>query len=160
MGLRPRAREARAWSSAMIIKLVARRVLLHVVLRLFHSLTSSFFFSGVYFTLSDPSNYYPETILLNTYDYTGRVTYSKRLWEKIDRVIEVEMDVNEVEKVFGVSNGDVYVYEGDVHLNNYQWSIYKNPFKTLYHYTDKAGADGIEMSKVIKGSTYETPKQS
>ena len=70
------------------------------------------------------------------------------------------MDVNEVEKVFGVSNGDVYVYEGDVHLNNYQWSIYKNPFKTLYHYTDKAGADGIEMSKVIKGSTYETPKQS
>ena len=24
----------------------------------------------------------------------------------------------------------------------------------------KAGADGIEMSKVIKGSTYETPKQS
>ena len=113
-------REARAWSSAMIIKLVARRVLLHVVLRLFHSLTSSFFFSGVYFTLSDPSNYYPETILLNTYDYTGRVTYSKRLWEKIDRVIEVEMDVNEVEKVFGVSNGDVYVYEGDVHLYNYQ----------------------------------------
>ena len=70
------------------------------------------------------------------------------------------MDENEVEKVFGVSNGDVYFYEGDVHLNNYQCSIYKNPFKTLYHYTDKAGADGIKMSNVIKGSTVETPKQS
>ena len=111
----------------MIIKLVAGGVLLHVVLRLFHGLTSSFFFSGVYFTSSDPSND-PETILLNTYDYTGRVTYSERLRKKIDWVIEVEMDENEVEKVFGVSNGDVYFYEGDVHLNNYQCSIYKNPF--------------------------------
>ena len=34
---------------------------------------------------------------------------------------------NEFEKVSGVSNRDVYLYEGDVYLNNYQYSIYKNP---------------------------------
>ena len=38
------------------------------------------------------------------------------------------MDENEVEKVSGVSNRDVYLYEGDVHLKNYpQHSIEKNP---------------------------------
>ena len=142
----------------MIIKLVARRVLLHVVLRLFHSLTSSFFFSGVYFTSSDPSND-PETILLENYDYTGRVKYSERLWEKIDWVIEVEMDMNEVETVC-VSNGDVVFYKGDVHLINYQYCIYKNPIETLYHYTDATGAAGIKESKVIRKSTYKTPIQN
>ena len=69
------------------------------------------------------------------------------------------MDMNKVEKVYE-SNRDVYLYKGDVDLNNYQCSIYKNPFKTLYHYTDEAGADGIKNSKVIKGSTLETPKQN
>ena len=70
------------------------------------------------------------------------------------------MDKNEVEKVSGVSNGDVYLYEGDVDLYSYQYFTYRNPIKTLYHYTDEAGADGIKNSKVIKGSTLETPKQN
>ena len=143
----------------MIIKLVPRRVLLRVVLHLFHNLTSSLFFSGVYFTSVGPSND-PERILFNTYDDTGRVINSKRLWDNIDFVIKVVMDKNEVEKVSGVSNGDVYLYKGDVHLNNYQYFTYKNPIKTLYHYTDATGATGIKESKVIKESTYETPIQN
>ena len=94
---------------------------------LFHSLTSFFFFfSGVYFTSIDPSND-PKKILLNNYDDAGRVVNSKRLWAKIDWVIEINMNENEVEKVSGVSNRDIYLYEDDVHLKNYQYSIYKNP---------------------------------
>ena len=37
------------------------------------------------------------------------------------------MNKNEVEKVTGVSNRDIYLYEGDFPLKNYQYSIYKNP---------------------------------
>mmetsp|Transcript_51745 Transcript_51745/g.82649 ORF Transcript_51745/g.82649 Transcript_51745/m.82649 type:complete len:125 (-) Transcript_51745:279-653(-) len=81
---------------------------------------------GVYFTSIDPSND-PKKILLNNYDDRGQVVNSKRLWAKIGWVIEINMNENEVEKVPGVSNRDVYLYEGDVHLNNYQCSIYKNP---------------------------------
>ena len=84
-----------------------------------------FFFSGVYFTSIDPSND-PETILLNNYDDRGFVKNSQRLWAKIDRVIEVKMQMNNVKKCYD-SNRDVYLYEGDVHLNNYQHRIYKNP---------------------------------
>ena len=36
------------------------------------------------------------------------------------------MDMNIVTKV-PISNRDVYLYEGDVHLDNYQYRIYKNP---------------------------------
>lgn len=86
---------------------------------------SFFFFSGVYFTSIDPSND-PKTILLNNYDDRGFVINSQRLWAKIDWVIEVKMQMNNIEKVYD-SNRDVYLYKGDVHLNNYQHSIYKNP---------------------------------
>ena len=130
-----------------------------MVLHLFHSLTSYLFFSGVYFTSIGPRND-PERILLNTYDDTGRVINRKRLWEKIDWVIAVEMDKNEVVEVSGVSNGDVYLYKGDVHLNNYPNFIDKNPIKTLYHYTDAKGADGIKESKVIRKSNDKTPIQN
>ena len=38
------------------------------------------------------------------------------------------MDKNDVEKVSGVSNRDVYLFDGDVHLKHYpQYSIEKNP---------------------------------
>ena len=84
-----------------------------------------FFFSGVYFTSIDPNNN-PKKILLNNYDDRGNVVNSKRLWDKIDWVIEVNMDKNEVTKV-SIDNRDVYLYEGDVDLKNYQYSIYKNP---------------------------------
>ncbi|CAH3167644.1 unnamed protein product [Porites evermanni] len=80
---------------------------------------------GVYFTSIDPSND-PKTILLNNYDDRGFVINSQRLWAKIDWVIEVKMQMNNIEKVYD-SNRDVYLYKGDVHLNNYQHSIYKNP---------------------------------
>ena len=36
------------------------------------------------------------------------------------------MDKNKVTKV-SISNRDVYLYEGDVHLGEYQYEIYKNP---------------------------------
>ena len=70
------------------------------------------------------------------------------------------MDKNKVEEASGVSNGDVYLYRGDVDLHSYQYSIYKNPIKTLYHYTDANGAAGIKESKVIRKSIYETPIQN
>ena len=91
---------------------------------LFHSLTS-FFFSGVYFTSLDP-NHNPKELLYNNYDDAGQVGKSKRLWAKLDWVVEVEMDVNEVEKAETRPNRDVYLYKGNVNLNNYQYRIYKN----------------------------------
>ena len=36
------------------------------------------------------------------------------------------MDMDEVTKV-PISNRDVYLYEGDIYLDNYQCRIYKNP---------------------------------
>ena len=84
------------------------------------------FFSGVYFTSIDPSND-PTSIFFNNYDDRGFVINIKRLWAKIDWVIEVKVDMNEVETVYE-SNRDEYLYKCDVYLNNYQYySIYKNP---------------------------------
>ena len=111
-------------------------VLLHVTLRLvalsvsqldkfFFFFFFSFFFAGVYFTFIDPSND-PKKILLNNYDDAGQVVNSQRLWAKLDWVIELKVDRNKVKKVKN-SNRDVYLYEGDVHLENCQYSIYKNP---------------------------------
>ena len=58
----------------------------------------------------------------------AKVVNSRKLWAKIDWVIKIKMDENEVEKVSGVSNRDVFLYEGDVHLKKYpQHSIEKNP---------------------------------
>ena len=95
-------------------------VFLHVTFRLS-------FFSGVYFTSIDPSKD-PKKILLNNYDDRGQVVNSKKLWAKIDWVIKIKMDKNDVEKVSGVSNRDVYLFDGDVHLKHYpQYSIEKNP---------------------------------
>mmetsp|Transcript_51746 Transcript_51746/g.82651 ORF Transcript_51746/g.82651 Transcript_51746/m.82651 type:complete len:127 (-) Transcript_51746:61-441(-) len=83
---------------------------------------------GVYFTSINPNSpdIDPRTILLNNYDDAGQVINSKRLWARIDWVIEVNLDMSEVMKVPN-SNRDVYLYKGDVYLNNYQHSIYKNP---------------------------------
>ncbi|CAH3046870.1 unnamed protein product, partial [Porites lobata] len=77
---------------------------------------------GVYFTFIDPSND-PKKILLNNYDDAGQVVNSQRLWAKLDWVIELKVDRNKVKKVKN-SNRDVYLYEGDVHLENCQYSIF------------------------------------
>ena len=73
------------------------------------------------------------------------------------------MERNKVKKVKN-SKGDVYLYEGDVDLENCQYSIYQNTTKTgqitLYHYTDATGAAGIKKDKVIKGSTEKTPEKN
>ena len=82
-------------------------------------------FSGVYFTSLDP-NRDPKELLYNNYDDRGQVGRSKRLWAKLDWVVEVEMDVNEVEKAETPPNRDVYLYKGNVNLKNYQYRIYKN----------------------------------
>ncbi|KAK3749699.1 hypothetical protein QZH41_014972 [Actinostola sp. cb2023] len=84
------------------------------------------FGTGVYFTSLDPYND-PKSILLNNYDDRGRVTNSKRLWAKIEWVVEVCIDEDKVEKV-EEGNRDVYLYpDGDVDLTKYQWKVYKNP---------------------------------
>ena len=93
---------------------------------LFHSLTSVFF-SGVYFTSLDPRLHDPKEILRNNFDDRGQVTTSQRLWAKLDWVVEVEMDVNEVEKTETDPDRDVYLYKGNVNLHDYQYRIYKNP---------------------------------
>ena len=87
-----------------------------------------FLFSGVYFTSIDP-RHDPKEILYNNYDDRGQVGKSKRLRAKLDWVVEVEMDVNEVEKTETDSNRDVYLHKGNVNLKNYQYSIYKNTNK-------------------------------
>ena len=81
-----------------------------------------FFLLGVYFTSIDPYHD-PKSILLNNYDDAGRVINSKRLWAKIEWVIEVSLPMTEVEKV-AESNRDVYLFEGDVDLREYQHRIY------------------------------------
>ena len=81
-----------------------------------------FFFSGVYFTSIDPYND-PKSILLNNYDDAGRVINCKRLWTKIEWVIEVSLPKDKVVKV-AESNRDVYLFEGDVDLREYQHRIY------------------------------------
>ena len=71
------------------------------------------------------------------------------------------MDINTVEKA-KKSNGDVYLYNGDVNLESYQYTIYENPYTqvTLYHYTDAAKIEGIKKQEVIKGSTKKTPEKN
>ena len=81
-------------------------------------------FLGVYFTSLDPSHD-PKSILLNNYDDRGFVINSKPLWAKIEWVVEVYIDEDEVEKI-EESNRDVYLYPGDVNLTKYQWKVYQN----------------------------------
>ena len=100
---------------------------------LFHSLTSSFFcfcfcfvFLGVYLTSKGPSNGRKKT-LLNNFDDAGQVVTSKRLWAKLEYVVQIKIDKNKVEKVSGDSNREVFLFKGDIHLENFQHCIYKNP---------------------------------
>ena len=71
------------------------------------------------------------------------------------------MDINKVKKDED-SQGEVYLYEGDIKLENYEYSIDPNPYRQilLYHYTDATGADGIKKNKVIKGSTEKTREKT
>ena len=84
-----------------------------------------FIFLGVYFTSIDPYHH-PKHILLNNYDDDGNVINNRRLWAKVEWVVEVFLPEDEVEKVAG-SNRDVYLFEGDVYLEEYEYEIYENP---------------------------------
>ena len=104
----------------------------------------------------------PNEILFNNFDDRGHVTARQtRFWDKIEWVIKLEMDINKVKKVENIER-DVYLHEGDIKLENYQYSIEPNPYTKilLYYYTDATGADGIKKDKVVKGSTVETPKKN
>lgn len=45
---------------------------------------------------------------------------------KLEWVVQVEMDINEVTQV-PANDRDVYLYNGNVDLSKYTHSIYKNP---------------------------------
>ena len=44
---------------------------------------------------------------------------------KVENVVEVKLDSNEVQKVS--NNRDVYLYKGDLDLNKHEHKIQKNP---------------------------------
>ena len=66
------------------------------------------------------------TILANNFDDKGKVINSKYL-DRIDWVVEVNVDMDKVTNVSNSNGQDVYLYEGNVNLDNCQYRIYKNP---------------------------------
>lgn len=87
----------------------------------------SLYFSGVYFTSIGPTERNQKSVLLNNFDDNGWVVRGKRLWAKLEWVIKVEMNINEVTEV-AADGRDVYLYEGNVDLSKYNYDIYKNPY--------------------------------
>ena len=90
-------------------------------------MTFSLYFSGVYFTSIGPTERNQKSVLLNNFDDNGWVVRGKKLWAKLEWVIKVEMNINEVTEV-AAGGRDVYLYEGDVDLSKYNYDIYKNPY--------------------------------
>lgn len=87
----------------------------------------SLYFSGVYFTSIGPTEHNQKSVLLNNFDDNGWVVRGKNFWAKLEWVIKVEMNINEVTEV-AAKGRDVYLYDGDVHLSKYNYDIYKNPY--------------------------------
>lgn len=69
----------------------------------------------------------PKAIQLNNYDDRGQVMKSKRLANKTEWVVEVDLPRDQVSKVS--TTRDVYVHEGDVNLSQHEHHIFKNPMK-------------------------------
>ena len=93
----------------------------------FPSLMSfSLYFSGVYFTSFSPDDHSIKSIRRNNFDDRGRALMGNNLLYKLEWVVQVEMDINEVTQV-PANDRDVYLYNGNVDLSKYTHSIYKNP---------------------------------
>ena len=67
----------------------------------------------------------PNEIIRNNYDDGPSVVNDPKLAAKVEYVVEVKLDRNEVEKVS--NDRDVYLYKGDLDLNKHEHKIKKNP---------------------------------
>ena len=86
----------------------------------------SLYFSGVYFTSFGPGDHSVTSIRRNNFDDRGWALRGNNLLYKLEWVVQVEMNRNEVTQV--PANGrDVYLYNGNVDLSQYNYNIYKNP---------------------------------
>ena len=72
----------------------------------------------------DPRND-PKNIIRNNYDEGPSVVSDPKMVAKVEYVVEVKLDRNEVEKVS--NDRDVYLYKGDLDLNKHAHKIQKNP---------------------------------
>lgn len=86
----------------------------------------SLYFSGVYFTSLGPADHGVKSIRRNNFDDRGRALMGNNLLYKLEWVVQVEMNINEVTQV-PAEGRDIYLYEGDVDLRKYAHRIYKNP---------------------------------
>lgn len=81
----------------------------------------------------DPRND-PKDIIRNNYDDGPRVVNNPKMAAKVENVVAVQLDRNEVEKVS--NDRDVYLYKGDLDLNKHEHKIQKNPnTKNRFAYT-------------------------
>ena len=103
-----------------------------------------------------PSND-PEEILQNNYDDGGSVLNNKQVRDKVECVVEVNIDRDLVEKV--CDQRDVYLYKGNLDLNKHQHSIYTNPREEYpsSRKTSKAGATVNRVNRWNFGSSEEKP---
>ena len=67
----------------------------------------------------------PKEIIRNNYDDGQRVVNNPEMVAKVENVVEVKLDSNEVQKVS--NDRDVYLYKGDLDLNKHEHKIQKNP---------------------------------
>lgn len=86
----------------------------------------SFFFLGVYFTSLGPGDNSLTSIRRNNFDDGGWVLRGNNLLYKLEWVVEVKMNKNEVTQA-PAEGRDIYLYEGDVDLSKYDYRIYQNP---------------------------------
>lgn len=87
--------------------------------------TDARFGTGVYLTRKDPVSNDPKEIIRNNYDDGQRVVNNPEMVAKVENVVEVKLDSNEVQKVS--NDRDVYLYKGDLDLNKHEHKIQKNP---------------------------------
>ena len=81
----------------------------------------------------DPRND-PKEIIRNNYDDGPSVVNNPKMAAKVENVVEVKLDSNEVQKVS--NDRDVYLYKGDLDLNKHEHKIQKNPnTKNTFAYT-------------------------
>lgn len=87
-------------------------------------LVLKYYLVGVYLTSMDPRND-PKEIIRNNYDDGSSVVNNPKMAAKVENVVAVKLERNEVEKVS--NDRDVYLYKGDLDLNKHEHKIQKNP---------------------------------